>query len=472
MPEKLTPEADIADVQRLVEKFYGLQTPESIMNAQAQITESLGRHGITFEGSVLPVSLIPTIVPAYEVAGVAEAGRVIRKSLNRALEMFVDEHRKRRFDGMMHRLFVPYYKWWDVIAGEVRRNEHIQLMRYDAVRSHHGRWQFMETNADCPGGTIHCARVRSAWLETDLGRSMCGGESIDDHTIDDPSGFVRFMARRAAEIHPDAPNIAILNYRGKHKNELASLQRCHAALREKNAIENGQLLIGDLRDLQRDGDRFALDGVPIALIYNKLPAMTVYPAREEAATWVAAALSPGVEFLNSLGATYLAEAKRVLALLSDPRWRSELSLTESEISIITKYVPFTRLLEEILGSGPIVDCLPLQAQHSFVLKADRLTRGNGVFLGDNLSETEWFGALETTRGHHGVIQAKCDLPLRKSLQFDANQELSEVTEFFGVDVFFFGGDFAGIVSRSHTDQVFNVGNGGRESVVLIANGTH
>jgi hypothetical protein len=28
--------------------------------------------------------------------------------------------------------------------------------------------------------------------------------------------------------------------------------------------------------------------------------------------------------------------------------------------------------------------------------------------------------------------------------------------------------FAGLVSRSHTDQVFNVGNGGRESVVLIA----
>jgi hypothetical protein len=458
-----------SNAMRLLDKFYALQTRTLVSDSAARMRSELASYGITFEGDTLPVSLMPTIVPTEDVIGVAEAGRVVRRALNQALSRFVREHEERRFDGPMHRFFSPYYRWWDLIAAERRQNEPIQLMRFDAVLSSGGRWQFMETNADCPGGTIHCARVRHAWLNTDLGQQMVSGELVDAHAVDDPGGFVRFLAKQAKEVRPEAPNIAILNYRGRHTNELASLQKCHAALREKGEIEDGELVLGDLRELTRDAeDRFTLGGVSIALIYNKLPAMDVDPSAADAQNWVAAAESPHVEFLNSVGATYLAEAKRSLALLSDPVWRSELSLTHEELAILSQYVPFTRLLEDSVDESLVENSLPIQARRSLVLKADRLTRGKGVFLGDTMGEGEWLRAPDTTRRNHGVIQAKCDLPSRTSLQDQGDGSLSNVTEYYGVDVFYFGDDFAGLVSRSHTDQVFNVGNGGRESVVLIA----
>jgi hypothetical protein len=107
-----------------------------------------------------------------------------------------------------------------------------------------------------------------------------------------------------------------------------------------------------------------------------------------------------------------------------------------------------------------------------VLKADALTRGAGVIIGDQVSREVWLEAVEQTRKNHGVAQLKCHLPSRTGYQPDSTGKVTRMAEFYGVDVFFFGAQFAGLVSRSHTNQVFNVGNGGRESPVLIVESEH
>ncbi|MFI9230791.1 hypothetical protein [Streptomyces rimosus] len=447
--------------------FHGDQ--ETLSKTTRLIGERLESHGITFEGRDLPVSLIPTLVRAEDAARVARAGALIRGVLNRAILSFVEEHRKGKLDGPMHRFFTPYYKVWDLIAAEQRTLEHIQLMRYDTVYDAQGQWGFMETNTGCPGGVIHCARIRDAWLSTPYGQSVSAGEDLAEFPVDRPDGFVRFLAAKALEIDSDNPNIAILNYRGVHTNELESLRRCHAELRERAEIPAGELFIGDIRDISVDADRAYLRGTPIALIYNKLPARLIAPDNPEIRGWLDAATRKGTEFLNSWGATYLTEAKRALALVSDPEWNAFLELTDEEAEVIRESVPFTRLIEDIAADGGDGRTSLLSgAKESLVLKADLLTRGSGIYLGDETSGDNWQQAVTATRASHGVLQVKCDLPHREALAADLPAD-SGVSEYYGVDAFFFGSDFTGLVSRSHTDQVFNVGNGGKESPVLIVN---
>lgn len=460
------------DVERITRKILQHSDPGTLAGTIHDITESLAQHGISFEGRALPVSLVPTVVPAVEIEALEHAGEVVRQVLNRVLVRFVEEHHARLFDGPLHRFFTPYYRWWDVIAAERRSQEHIQLMRYDAVRDDHGRWTFMETNTCCPGGTIHCARIRDAWRQTRLGRTLCQSELLSEFAIDSASGFVRFLAQQAAELAPAAPNIAILNYRGTYTNELESLRRCHAQLRDKGAVGAGELLLGDIRDVTCHGGRAYLDGKPLALIYNKLDQLQIDPGAAEVAGWVAAAAGEGTEFLNSLGAMYLTETKRVLALLSDPTWSHCLDLSEDEQAVIKEVIPFTRLVEDFLGSGAPDLSLPARERQAFVLKADALTRGSGVVIGDQVSREAWLEALEHTRTNHGVAQLKCHLPSRTGFKADPAGAITRVAEFYGVDVFYFGPQFAGLVSRSHTSQVFNVGAGGRESPVLIIERAH
>lgn len=238
-------------------------------------------------------------------------------------------------------------------------------------------------------------------LNSDIGEAV-KNQSIAEFAVDDPTGFVAFMARRAEEIDSTAPNIAILNYQGDYTNELESLRRCHAALRASGHLSVGQLLLGDITELRLVGKEVHLRGVKLSFIYNKLDQLRIDPEDAAVANWGTAARSTSVEFLNALGSLYLTEAKRSLALLSDPNWNRHLRLTDDETAVISEYVPYTRLLQGLVQDGDGSNSLPGRARQSFVLKADSLTRGSGIFIGGRSTVSEWVTAMETTRQHHGV----------------------------------------------------------------------
>lgn len=460
----------IDDLERIYRRFATLASAKVVADSLSDIRHNLSQFGITFEGRALPVSLVPTVVPASELSSLAEHALLIRGVLNRALDKFIIEHRERRFDGPMHRFFTPYYKWWDIIANESRKSDHIMLMRYDAVRDNHGLWSFMETNTCCPGGTIHCARIRDAWLSTRLGYQMTAREELSSFAADNPSGFVRFMALKAGEFDPTRPNIAILNYEGSYTNELTSLRDCYQELRRRGEIPCGDLLIGDIRDLLIKDGKAYLDEIPIALIYNKLDQLKIDPSNPDVGAWIEASRCSGTEFLNSLASMYLAETKRSLALLSDPNWSKYLSLSSDERTAIRGVIPFTRLIEDYADDASLSDSMPLRVPSAFVLKADALTRGSGVTIGSEVTEAQWTEALGETRRHNGVAQLKCSLPSRNAIHLLETGETKVVEEFFGIDIFLYGTEFAGLVSRAHVNPVFNIGNGGRESPVLIIGG--
>lgn len=466
MPDNLSARLDHG--ASIWEKTLGLGDAEMIKEAAKDIRATLAGSGVSFDESAeLPVSVTPTVIASEEARKVAREGGIVRRLLNRMLDGFVDEHRDRKFDGPFHRFFTPYYTWWDIIAAERRNDDHIQLMRYDMVRSEDGRYAFMEPNCGRPGGTIHCAKIRDAWLDTEIGRYFTRGGKIVESAIDDPHGFVLFLAGKAAAIDPENPNIAMLNYQGQYPNELPTIQRTHAQLVREGKIQDSELLLGDIREIECVDGKAYLRGTPIALIHNKFESLDLDPADPEIRGWLDAAKSEGTQFLNSLGAMYLGESKRTLAFLSDPDWNTHLELSAEERAAIRSVIPYTRLIEDLIRDAEVEDSLPGRARTAFVLKADSMTRGNGIFIGDNVAEDDWPEAVAFTRAHFGIVQAKCDLPSRAGLRVNAGGEVVEVTEFYGVDAFYLGDQYAGMVGRSHVNQLFNVGSGGSEAPVLV-----
>ena len=429
------------------------------------IAEQLRRSGIVFEGKKWPMSLVPTALSGSELGGVSQQAGLIRSALCRIIDAFIREHARGERDGPLHRWFAPVARWWDLIAAEHRATEPIQLMRYDAIREDSGRWGLLENNTCCPGGTINCALFRGAWLTSPLGREVTRAMRVIEFPIDRPESFVRHLVRIAKAVTDDpAPNLAICSYRGLYKNELASLASQHRAMVERGEIAGGELLLCDASDVKCDGGPAYVHGKQIAVLYNKIDQLMIDPAATELEGWVRAVSSDRVEFVNSVGAMFLTEAKRALALLCDPIARGTLALDEPTIAAIASMVPLSHVLAPWeCGRGTVAQDALLASLRSererYVLKADMLTRGEGIYLGRQQSELEWEHSIASTMEHHGIVQECVDTPRRGV----PNEE----DEYFGIDLFFFGGDFAGAVSRSHTDMVFNLGRGGRESPVLV-----
>lgn len=452
---------------RITEKYHELISADLINSCTKDMTHNLNYYGISFEGKSLPVSLNPNLLLKSEIDVVAETSSLIYSVLNKIIQKFVIEHRSKIHDGPLHRFFTPYYKWWDLIASEVRTIDYIQLMRFDATRDYHGQWSIMETNTACPGGTIHCARIRDAWLMTKLGIKVTNKQKIYEFEVDKYYGFVLHLATLAQQINSESPNIAILNYNGVYTNELVSLKNCYQELLDTGRLKNGEIILGDIKDIQIVNGQAFINDKPIALIYNKIDQLQIDPNNPEIQNWISASRLEKTQFLNSFGALYLTESKRILALMSDPKWSQYIELTENEENAISTLVPFTKLVEDYLSeSVNNLNILSLE-KNRFVLKADSLTRGSGVYIGDKTTLSDWKQKIQELRSFGGIAQMKCPLPTRQSQIISEKGELVEIEEFFGLDLFMFGNKFAGVVSRCHTNQVFNVGNGGKEVPVLI-----
>lgn len=470
--------AYLGKAHAILGRCHAAATRASLRDSQQAIRAALEQHGISFEGKRLLVSLTPTLLAGAEIERLAPRGALVRAALLEVIERFLGEHRAGQLDGPMHRHFRPYARWWDLIAAERRRSEPIQLMRYDAIREDRGRWRLLETNTCCPGGVIHCARVRAAWLASPLGREAAGGVALVERPVDRPEGFLRHLHELAGQVRRGAagpPVVAICSYRGSYQNEVASLAAEQRRLVERGELAGSELAIGDAREVECDGGAATLRGRRIDVLYNKLDPLAIDPGDPELAGWVRAAASPEVELVNSLAAMYLTETKRVLALLRDERLRRDLALADAAAAAIEELVPRSYVLPAAGDGRDAADAedpdgAALLAElrgnrHRYVLKADAYTRGAGVYVGQQLTPTAWAEALRATAAAHGIAQECADIPRRVAL--DPEAAGAPLQEYWGVDLFYFGARFAGAVSRCHTDMVFNVGNGGKESPTLV-----
>jgi hypothetical protein len=443
--------------------YFTSISPERFAADTASIKCSLHDKGVSFEGCALPVSLKPNLIDAVEARELATDLALVRHALNKLIDGLRRELASGR-PGRVSAFFVDYQQWFQIIASEVRSLDPIMLMRFDTVREAYGTSLAVEPNTCCPGGVIHSARVRSAWLKTALGQEYESIFKIDETTIDDEYGFVKFILSLAKR-YPNK-NVAICNYNNVYMFELDSLVEAGNIIRHNFDNEAGKIVLCDIREISvRDGLTYARD-VPVGVIYSKIDATMIKVGDPDIDGWLESSRSRSCDLLNSLGAIYVAESKSAFAAIMDESIQNLIKLDTTEISAIKRRIPATisipTLEQSQLYSKVVGD------RHDYVLKPNYESRGVGVLVGRYTSEATWLQALDAYRDSGGVAQRAIDIETRLVREAcPQTSGLIDQIEFFGVDVFFFGADFAGLVGRSHTDPVINVGNGGREIPTLV-----
>lgn len=440
--------------------------PELFAADTASIRRTLLDKGVNFEGRALPVSLKPNLIDVREAHDLAADLALVRRALNK----LIDGLRRELATGSAGRLsafFADYQQWFPIIASEVRRLDPIMLMRFDTVRKAHGSFLAVEPNACCPGGVIHSARVRTAWLQTALGQRYASTFEIKETEIDDEYGFAKFVLSLAKQ-YP-AKNVAACNYNDIYQFELEALVEAGNVVNQNFDPDAGQIVFCDIRELSvRDGLTYARD-VPVGIIYNKIDATMIKDDDPEIVGWQESCRSQSCDFLNSLGAIYIAESKSAFAALMDESIQDLINLDVTEIAAIKRRVPVTTSIPMLEQSG--LSSNVVTNRHDYVLKPNYESRGIGVLVGRHTNEATWIQALKAYGISGGVAQEAIDIETR--LVREASTETGDLinqVEFFGADVFFFGEDFAGVVGRSHTDPIINVGNGGREIPTLVVSG--
>jgi diaminobutyrate-2-oxoglutarate transaminase len=426
-------------------------------NAQHEFGKQLWNAGLHFEGKPYPVSLRPLLISAEQAQAVRLAAQQLFNILEKAARLYHTERSIRD----IFRTYRNVDNWLRVLPDF---RPLIRVCRFDGVVDSEGVFKILETNTACPGGVIQNGIAARMWNEFQAQFDVWKLREVQTQPlVNEPHLFVKQLLETHKLQFGTLPNTAaIVNLHGRYTNEVDWMSQGLLSL----GVET---YLVDACNLHFDGHMLKLPtGQAVSLTYNKLDPLELMsePAIHE---YLEAVLSGKVCFVNPLLAQWILEDKMILALLSDPRFADH--FTSSERTVIAKHVPWTRILTSMRttsSDGSHINLLDfvIRQRHQLVLKPANLTRGEGVIVGPDVDQSTWVDAVSSAvKSGSYIVQQYIPLPGIDVFDAEANEVKLMI---HGLDVYLFGGHFAGFQSRASLDSVVNIGKRGMLLPVIIS----
>ncbi|GGB34780.1 hypothetical protein GCM10011505_15290 [Tistrella bauzanensis] len=331
-----------------------------------------------------------------------------------------------------------------------------------------GRVIILENNADSPAGTMFTGRI-NAVVDTLIEAPLAAaGLQIRKLPLDQGAPLLeRFLADyRAWGGKAADPVLAVLQEDGKANVESIEMAAAYSALGTRTVV-------ADPRQISfRDGGAWFGD-LKIDLCWNKIN--TVYWRRLTAAhpdllpRWVAAVEARSILHLNPFPARYVAESKRMLGLLREPRFAHH--FTADERALAERLLPWAAKLEEgksVSFGGETHDLrqLLLTRPQDWVLKEPYDIRGDGVTIGRDVDHETWVARIDQGFAEGNIAQRyipPLTYPILTDLETGACVPMK-----ISLDSFVFGGRFIGFGAKASNNERVNVFQGGRKLAVRVA----
>ncbi|WP_025038551.1 hypothetical protein [Bradyrhizobium sp. DOA9] len=441
----------LGDVNLAIEdriRTIGCHNAASLWSAQDQLASALANAGIHFEDRGYPLCLRPlTITPkkAFEMQIIAE--RFVQL-LDVAAELYC-------CDIAVRDLFPSYNHLVHWTTRLPKRRPIVTVGRLDGLFAIDGHYKIIETNTEGPGGVVQTGLAANIWSNTSNPLTQdLPFERSKQRFKADPNTFVRELkAAYHAETGDELRSAAVLNFKGRYANEVDWIEKGLAAVSVKSQVL-------DIRALKRTSDGlFGPDGDAIQLTYNKVDVRDVMAAHE-CSEYLEACARQEVVSINPWIAQWILSDKAILALFSDPRFRSNFS--SEHVSLIERHVPWTRVIRPGQTTDPdgrLVDLLEYIRlnQSRCVLKPSNATRGEGVQVGPLVTPSDWDKQLSEAANGSYVVQEYIHTGQLTALNL---RRRSVEAMSWGLDCYIFSGQFAGFHARASADAVMNIGQRG------------
>ena len=399
-----------------------------------------------FSGQTIPFVLMPHFISPGQLRRVRQAVLC----LSTVLDRFCDAYPT---DGALREELAVGDIEDDLIRIDPGFPRPMRICRLDAFLQGYDV-KFLEFNADSPAGigytdilheglaaSIDLPRVRQ---EFDTAYTPMLPELIA--TLVDAYAHVRARNRDL----PETPRLAILDVDGAPGVPEFRIT-CEAA--RGAGLE---AVIGTLPDTSYDGSVLRVHGEPVHLVYRR----ALY--EDVTTSHLADAARDGRLCLVNPFRSRVANNKKIMALLDDPRFGHLVSSEEAEV--IRATVPWTRVLRPgrtNYGTWTI-DLLPFVADNRerLVLKPASDYGGHGVALGMETDQSTWDGIIaeHASRGDF-IVQEYVPVPEEMFPTVEDGHVHMRLKR-FNINPFGIGGRYAGSITRISDRAVINVSAGG------------
>jgi hypothetical protein len=314
-------------------------------------------------------------------------------------------------------------------------------------------YQFVELNAETPAGSAYAERLAEVFLEMPVVQKFQERYHLrrfktQERLLQTLVGCYREAGGTSAH-----PTIAVVDY------EDVPTRVEHHMVAELFAQHGCPSLVCDPRHLTYEGGRLRHEGTAIDIVYKRLLVNEFLDRIGELQALLQAVKDRAVVMVNPFRCKPI-HKKAIFAVLTDDELQS--LFTEAERAAIRAHVPWTRRVHEgkTTRRGETIDLAAfiLAERETLVMKPNDEYGGKGVFLGWEMSSTQWERALAEALRSSYVVQHRVEL---------LRQTFPELTPGLGfrdfvvdLDPYVFNGEVEGFLTRLSGTSLANVTSGG------------
>lgn len=307
-------------------------------------------------------------------------------------------------------------------------------------------FRIVEVNSDSPGGAAYLDVAGELMMQTPVWKTF--RERFPGHVSRSGQRILQLLLR-AWNLWGGMgkPRVGIVDW------ITVSTAAEFDVLRQMFLAEGIETVVADPRELEYSGGRLRdYDGKPLDLVYRRVLVEDLLSHGEEARALLDAYRAGTVCLLNPFRCKPLT-VKSLLAVFHDPEM--EELLPAEDLQFARTLVPWTVPVED----GPNIERIA-QGREELVLKPADSWGGQGVYLGWEMTEQEWSGALEEALKGSYIAQQRVRIPTRVFPV--ATDEGWDFREFrYDLNPFTFGSQVGTPLVRIANNDLLNIKAGGQ-----------
>ncbi|HWX24039.1 MAG TPA: hypothetical protein VN083_03315 [Vicinamibacteria bacterium] len=431
--------------QRAAEDYHALLRDEGALfgELQEQLTGRMRAAQLTFGGRLLCPFLRPNFVSTnvyLEIRGVC-------RGIFRAIEKVESQLGEELWDRVD---LLPEERDLVRIDPGYRRSSPTSRLDSFITKS---AYQFVELNAESPAGIAYNEVLADLFLELPIMRNL--GKTYTFSAFRSRERLLETLVGcyREGGGKKEHPTIAIVDY------DDVPTRTEHHLFREFFEKRGYPALVCDPRRLEYAQGVLRHADQPIDIVYKRLLVNEFLERIAELSALLKAAQDRAITLVNPFRCKPI-HKKAIFAVLTDETLQG--LFTKEERAAIAAHVPWTRRVVEgkTHHHGRDVD-LPAfirENRDHLVMKPNDEYGGKGVFIGWEMDETAWEGALAEALVSSYVVQEKVELQKQAFPELAPTFRLRDLV--VDLDPFVFNGEVEGFLTRLSGSSLANVTSGG------------
>lgn len=423
---------------------------QGAMRQLETLKQYLVDHKCTFKGEPMPTLLKPNFISPKQTQVLQYAVENISSALNKFIGLYLQNPGVRdilKFSAAEEELFFiePGYSLPLVIA------------RLDAFMDDY-TVKFLEFNCDSPAGTAYSDGLEDGFRTILAEHSYIDQWKIDFYRRQESllaallSCYEEFRSGRPAL--PQNPTIAIVDWETvSTASEFEMLQ----AFFESRGIKT---IITSPQKLKLAGEQISVNGEAVHLVYRRVITRELIEKLDQVQDFIQAAKRGCICVCNPFR-SYIVGNKKILSLLTDPRFQS--IYNAEELECIQRTIPWTKILADTKATyqGFTIDLRAFvkDNREKLVIKPAASYGGKDVFLGLETDQQVWEKLIDDNIAcEDWVVQEFVPIPqeIYPVIDSTVTMQLKKVN----INPFALLGKYCGTITRISDSSIINVSAGG------------